>query len=83
MQQPLKKETKMEILPQVGERVKLVANGSFTMPTVCEIKDDEVVLQRKYKGREIGRLTVPNYRLIKLQKSFRNANYSCTILSKI
>lgn len=69
--------------PSVGDRVKLVANGSFTMPTVCEVKDNEIVLQRKYKGRETGRLTVPKYRVAKLDKSFRNANYACVVMSKI
>ena len=73
----------MDNLPGVGERVKLVANGSFTMPVVCEVKDNDVVLQRRYKGREIGRLTVPKYRVSKLDKPFRNANFACVVMSKI
>jgi len=68
---------------QVNDRVKLVANGSFTMPKVCEIRENEVVLQRRYKGREIGRLTVPRYRVAELDRPFRNANFACIVMSKI
>lgn len=72
---------KVELL--VGERVKLNANGGFTLPKVCEVRDDEVVLQRRYKGREIGKLTVPKYRVVALSKSYRGANFECTVKSKI
>ena len=70
-------------IPSVGDRVKLVANGSFTMPKVCKITDNDVVLQRKYKGRERGTLTVPKYRVSKLNKSFRGADFACVVMSKI
>jgi len=68
---------------KVGDRVRLNANGSFTLPRVVEVTNNEVILQRKYKGRPIGKLTVPKYRVVAMDKSFRNAKYSCTILSRI
>ena len=73
----------MTIEPLVGERVRLNANGSFTMPKVCEVRSNEIVLQRRYKGRERGKLTVPKSYFTKLNKSFRGAEYACTIKSKI
>jgi hypothetical protein len=67
----------------VGDRIKLYANGGFTLPTVCEVRDNEIVLQRKYKGRKIGKLTIPKYRCEPLNKPFRGAKGVCIVKSKI
>jgi len=67
----------------IGQRVKLNANGSFTLPTVCEVRDSEIVLQRRYKGRKTGKITIPSYRFKSLDKPFRGVNIMCTIKSKI
>ncbi len=68
---------------KVGDRVRLNVNGSFQLPRVAEIKDNEVVLQRRKKGREIGKLTIPKHRLEKLTKPFRGSEYECTVTVKL
>ncbi len=67
----------------VGDRVRLNVNGSFQLPRVAEIKDDDIVLQRRKKGREIGKVTIQKHRFEKLTKPFHSAQYQCTVTVKL
>ena len=66
-----------------GDRIRLNVNGSFELPRVVSLDNDSVVVQRRRKGREIGKVTLPRYRVEELPKSFRSANFECTVHSKL
>lgn len=63
----------MEI--RVNDRVKVNKAEGFELPKVVEVRDNEVVLQRRKKK---GTLTIPMNRFVKMKKTFRGAQYSYT-----
>jgi hypothetical protein len=65
---------------QVGDRVKVVANGSFELPLVIEVRTGDIVLQRRKKK---GTLTITKTKFHELDKAFRGATYECIVTSKI
>jgi hypothetical protein len=68
---------------QVGDRVKVITKNnkkSFELPMVIQIKQDDLVLQRRKKK---GTITIPMNRFYELDKAFRGAKYECIITAKI
>jgi hypothetical protein len=65
---------------QVGDRVKVVANGSFELPMIIEVRTGDIVLQRRKKK---GKLTISKTKFYELDKSFRGVKYECVVTSKI
>jgi hypothetical protein len=65
---------------QVGDRVKVVTNGSFELPLVLEVRTGDVVLRRRKKK---GKLTISKTKFYELDKAFRGANYECIVSAKI
>lgn len=65
---------------QVGDRVKVVANGSFELPMVIEVRTGDIVLKRRKKK---GTLTISKTKFYELDKAFRGVKYECVVTSKI
>ena len=65
---------------QVGDRVKVIANGSFELPLVVDVRVGDIVLQRRKKK---GTLTISKTKFYELDKAFRGVKYECVVVSKI
>lgn len=59
----------------VNQRVRINKKEGFELPKVVEVRDREIVVQRRKKK---GTLTIPKSRFVKLEKTFRGAEYSYT-----
>ena len=64
----------------VGDRVKVMANGSFELPLVIDVKADSIIVKRRKKK---GTLTIPKTKFHEMDKAFRGAKFECIVTAKI